>query len=55
MATFMNIAFAITIWFGIPIILPVAAALGWILIGLNALFTLGIAISIAESYSSPQE
>ena len=54
-ATFMNIAFAIAIWFSIPILLPVATALAWVLIVLNLLFSLGIAISIAQTYSSPQE
>lgn len=54
-ATFMNIAFGIVIWFSVPIILPVAAALAWVLIVLNGLFTLGIIISITEAYATPQE
>ena len=53
---FMNIAFAIVIWFAVPIVLPLAAALGWTLIVLNALFSLGIVISIVEAYATtPQE
>lgn len=51
----MNIAFGIAIWFAVPIVLPVAATLGWVLIVLNVLFTLGIIISIAEAYATPQE
>ena len=40
LSTFINIAFAIVIWFAVPIVLPVAATLGWTLIVLNALFSL---------------
>lgn len=51
----MNIAFAIAIWFAVPLVLPVALALGWVLIVLNGLFSVGIGIAIAESYANTQE
>jgi hypothetical protein len=54
-ASVMNIAFAILIWFAIPLILPTAAVLGWLLIFMNALFSVGIAIGIAQAYATPQE
>jgi hypothetical protein len=53
--TFINIAFAIAIWFAIPIVMPAAAALGWVLIVLNFLFSLGIAVSISQAYKTTQE
>lgn len=51
----MNIAFAIVIWFAIPVVLPVAAALGWTLAILNALFSLGTLITIVEAYAPKPE
>lgn len=53
--TFINIAFAIVIWFAVPIVLPVAATLGWTLIVLNSLFSLGIVLGILSSYTKPTE
>lgn len=53
-ATFINICFAIVIWFAVPIVLPVATALGWTLIVLNTLFSLGIALGIMSAYAKPQ-
>ena len=50
----MNLAFTIVIWFAIPVVLPLAAAIGWSLIVLNALFTLGIVVSIVELYTTPE-
>jgi hypothetical protein len=50
-ATVMNIAFAITIWFALPIIFPLAAVIGWTLLAFNSLFSLGILIGIFESYT----
>lgn len=46
--TFLNIAFAIAIWFAIPIVMPVAATLAWVLIVLNALFSLGMLMIIFQ-------
>lgn len=54
-ATLINIFFAIAIWFAVPIVLPVAATLGWTLIVLNFLFSLGIAIGIVGIYSATQD
>jgi hypothetical protein len=51
-ATFINIAFAITIWFAVPIVLPAAAVIGWTLLTFNTLFSLGIAISIKQAYNA---
>jgi hypothetical protein len=48
--TFMNLVFTIAIWFAIPIVMPVAAALAWVLIVLNFFFSLGIAIMIPAYY-----
>lgn len=48
--TFLNIAFAIAIWFAIPIVLPVAPNLGVTLIVMNSLFSLGILMSIFQAY-----
>lgn len=53
--TLINIAFAITIWFAIPIVLPVAATLGWTLLILNGLFSLGIVFGIISAYAKPTE
>lgn len=50
LATVSNIAFAIAIWFAIPIVMPVAATLAWVLIVLNFFFSLGIAIMIPAYY-----
>lgn len=55
LSTFINIAFAITIWFAVPIVLPVAATLGWTLIVFNFLFSLGIALGIVSAYAKPTE
>ncbi len=54
LATFVNIAFAIVIWFAVPIVLPVAATLGWTLIVLNSLFSLGIVLGIMSAYAKPK-
>ena len=53
-ATFINILFAISVWFAVPIILPVAAALGWVLIVCNFLFSFGIAVIITQAYAKDQ-
>lgn len=47
----MNIAFAIAIWFAIPIVMPVAATLAWVLIILNGLFSLGMLMIIFNAYN----
>lgn len=49
--TFLNIAFAIAIWFAIPIVMPVAATLAWVLIVLNAMFSFGMLMIILNAYS----
>lgn len=54
LSTFINIAFAIVIWFAVPIVLPVAATLGWTLIVLNALFSLGIVLGIISAYAAKE-
>lgn len=48
--TFINIVFAIAIWFTIPIVMPIAAALAWVLIVCNFLFSLGLAFIIPTYY-----
>jgi hypothetical protein len=55
LSTFINIAFAIVIWFAVPIVLPVAVTLGWTLIILNFLFSLGIVLGIISAYAKPTE
>ena len=49
-STFINIGFAIAIWFAIPIVMPVAAALAWVLIVCNFFFSLGLVITIPQYY-----
>lgn len=49
-STFVNIVFTIAIWFAVPIVMPVAATLAWVLIILNFFFSLGIALLIPTYY-----
>lgn len=51
LGTFLNLALTIAIWFAIPIVMPVAATLGWVLIILNALFSFGMILIILSTYS----
>jgi hypothetical protein len=51
LGTFLNIAFAIAIWFAIPIVMPVAATLAWVLIVLNVMFSFGMLMIIFQVYS----
>jgi hypothetical protein len=53
--TIINLAFAIAIWFAVPIVLPVAATLGWTLIIINSLFSLGIVLGIFSAYAKLAE
>jgi hypothetical protein len=48
--TVLNIAFAIAIWFAIPIVMPVAATLAWVLIIMNTMFSFGMIMIILEAY-----
>lgn len=54
-STIVNIAFTIAIWFAVPIVLPVAATLGWTLIIINFLFSLGIVLGIFAAYAKSAE
>jgi hypothetical protein len=51
LGTVLNIAFAIAIWFAVPIVMPVAATLAWVLIVLNVMFSIGMLIIIFQAYS----
>lgn len=53
-STFINILFTIAIWFAIPIVMPVAAALAWVLIVCNLFFSLGLVIMIPAYYKQNQ-
>ncbi len=48
--TVINIAAVITILFAIPIVMPVSAAIGTLLIIFSALFSLGIVAQIYMAY-----
>ncbi len=53
--TFINILFTIAIWFAIPVVMPVAAALAWVLIVCNFFFSLGLIIMIPQYYKKAEQ
>lgn len=53
--TFINILFTIAIWFAIPIVMPIAASLAWVLIVCNFFFSLGLFIMIPQYYKKAEE
>jgi len=47
---FLNISLVISIVFAVPIVMPVVALLGWLLVMFSGLLAVGIVLQLHESY-----
>lgn len=47
---FLNISLVISLIFAVPIVMPVVALLGWLLVIFSAMLAVGICLQLHESY-----